>query len=399
VAVRLPEAPAGELDRPGLLVLSDVFPPRIGGSGRWLWELYRRLPRFDVTVLAGGAPADAEFDRTASLPIERLTSAFPSWGLLSPRGLFAYARAFRQLRAAARRETPQAVHCGKALPEGLLGLLHQYVTGVPYWCYAHGEELGLARTSRELGWLAAVVLRRAARVVANSCHTRSLLVNDWALAPEKIVVLTPGVDTECFVPAAPDPAVRAALGWTGRTVILTVGALQPRKGQDMLIRALPEIRRRCSNVLYAVAGEGWERKALGRLVTELDLDDAVSFLGVPREDELVRLYQQCDLFALPNRQVGWDFEGFGIVLLEAQACGKPVVTGQSGGTSETVRPGETGEVVACDDPAPLAVACLTLLEDPARRAEMGARGRAWVVERFDWHVLARQASELFGAAL
>lgn len=378
--------------------MSDVFPPRVGGSGRWLWELYRRLPGFDVTVLAGPAPGDAEFDRTAPLRIGRLTSAFPSWGLLNARAALAYARAFGQLRAVARRRTPGAVHCGKALPEGLLGLLHRYRTGVPYWCYVHGEELGVARTSRELTWLTAVVLRRAARVVANSEHTRGLLVSDWAVAPEQIAVLTPGVDTARFVPASPDPAARAALGWTGRTVVLTVGALQPRKGQDMLIRALPAIRRRCPSVLYAIAGEGWERAALERLVADVGVAEAVTFLGVPGEDELVRLYQQCDLFALPNRRVGRDFEGFGIVLLEAQACAKAVITGRSGGTVETVRPGETGEVVPCEEPEALAAACIALLENPTRRAEMGARAREWVVERFDWPVLVRRASGLFAAS-
>ena len=124
--------------------------------------------------------------------------------------------------------------------------------------------------------------------------------------------------------------MRARLEWTGRRVVLTVGALQKRKGQDMMIRALPAIRQRCPDVLYAIVGEGWERPYLESLVAELSVADLVQFRATPADDELIECYQQCDLFALPNRQVGWDFEGFGIVLLEAQACGKPVVTGQSG---------------------------------------------------------------------
>src|SRR5262249_56405909 len=137
-----------------------------------------------------------------------------------------------------------------------------------------------------------------------------------------VTVRHPGVDTGGFVPAPPDPAARARLGWHGRRVILTVGALQKRKGQDMLIRALPAIRARCPEVLYAVAGEGWERPYLEALVDELGVRGAVQFRGIPEDDDLIRCYQQCDLFALPNRRIGWDFEGFGIVLLEAQACGK-----------------------------------------------------------------------------
>ena len=398
MAVRVPEEGEIELSRSNLLLISEVFPPRLGGSGRWLWELYRRLPEFDVTVLAGAAAGDAAFDRSSPIRIERLKTSFATWGLLSPRGLVAYSRALRQVNSAAARGRPLAVHCGRCLPEGLVGFLYRLRHGVPYWCFAHGEELTLARTSRELEWLTGVVLRRAARVVANSQHTRQLLVDAWSVAPERIVVLTPGVDTTRFVPAAPDPAARASLGWTGRSVILTVGALQKRKGQDMLIRALPEIRRRCPNVLYAVAGEGWERAALERLAVELGVRDAVDFLGAPDEPRLLSCYQQCDLFALPNRQVGWDFEGFGIVLLEAQACGKPVIAGRSGGTVETIVPGETGLIVPCEEPDALAAACAALLESPERRAELGARGREWVVRTFDWKVLARRASDLFASS-
>src|SRR4029453_2663396 len=126
--------------------------------------------------------------------------------------------------------------------------------------------------------------------------------------------------------------VRKELGRTGRQVVLTVGALQKRKGQDMMIRALPAIRRRCPDVLYAMIGEGWERPYLDKLVADHGVGDLVQFRGTPTDDEMIRCYQQCDLFALPNRQVGWDLEGFGIVLIEAQACGKPVVAGTSGGT-------------------------------------------------------------------
>jgi phosphatidylinositol alpha-1,6-mannosyltransferase len=370
-----------------------------GGSGRWLWELYRRLPAFDVAVLAGPAAGDAAFDAAAPLAIERLDRSFPSWGLLRPASARAYLSAARRLAALVDRHRPAVVHCGKCLPEGLVAAHVLRRSGIPFWCFAHGEELTLAETSRELRWWTRVVLGRAARIVANSRSTAGLLTGRWGVAGDRIAVLTPGVDTGRFVPAPPDPEVRARLGWQGRRVILTVGALQTRKGQDMLIQALPAIRRVCPDVLYAIAGEGWERARLQQLAVEHGVADAVAFLGIAADEDLVRLYQQCDLFALPNRQVGWDFEGFGIVLLEAQACGRAVLSGTSGGTAETMIPGETGELVPCDEPGGLAIACTALLEDPARRAAMGARGRAWVVERFDWPVLARRAAELFSVSL
>jgi phosphatidylinositol alpha-1,6-mannosyltransferase len=203
------------------------------------------------------------------------------------------------------------------------------------------------------------------------------------------------VDTERFRPAAPDPAVRARLGWTGRRVVLTVGRLQQRKGHDQMIRALRQVRQAVPDVLYSIVGAGEEEDRLRRLVAEEGAGDLVQFLGEPDDAVLITCYQQCDLFALPNRQVGQDIEGFGMVLLEAQACGKPVLAGASGGTGETMRVPETGRIVPCEGPHELASAVIALLADAELRARMGAAGRRWAVERFDWAALSRQARDLF----
>jgi phosphatidylinositol alpha-1,6-mannosyltransferase len=271
--------------------------------------------------------------------------------------------------------------------------------GPPYWCFAHGEELTLARTSTELSWLTRRVFRGAVGVIANSGHTREVLIQDWSLLPSRVHVLSPGVDTRVFVPAPPDPDVRRRLGWGARRVVLTVGAMQARKGQDMMLRALPRLLTLFPDLLYVQVGEGWERPRLEQLVDELGLTDAVQFRGARDDQDLVRCYQQCDLFALPNRQVGWDFEGFGIVLLEAQASGKPVLAGASGGTSEAMQVPDTGVILDCTTPGSLAEGVARLLADRPRLAQMGARARAWAVERFDWSVMVAEAVRLFGDAL
>ena len=379
-----------------ILVLTQVFPPRTGGSGRWLWELYRRLrDAADVHVIAGATEGADAFDRAAGAWISRLPLDFSSWGVLHVRSARAYASALLAVRDAVRRFQPDVIHCGKSLQEGLLALAVGWLSGVPYLAYVHGEELTLSAGSRELSYLTRRVLRRARLVIANSQHTRRLLVDFWSVPAEKIHVMHPGVDTNRFVPAPPNSDVRARLGWTDRRVILTVGALQKRKGQDMVIRSLAAIRRQCPDVLYAIVGEGWEKPYLQQTAQECGVADAVQFRGVPGEDELIECYQQCDVFALANRQVGWDFEGFGIVLLEAQACGRPVVTGRSGGTPETIQPGLTGETVACDTPNELSAALLSLLDDPERRARFGAEARRWVSERFSWGVVIDEARNVF----
>jgi phosphatidylinositol alpha-1,6-mannosyltransferase len=378
-----------------ILLVSDLFPPRTGGSGRWLWELYRRLEGVRIHIAAGEAPDSESFDRGSPVPIVRVPLSFRNWGISNPRAAFQYGRATRLISRLVRDVRPGAMHCGKCLPEGLIASLMKRRHGISFACFVHGEELTLAATSRELSWLTRRVLHDAAHVIANSAHSKTLL-RTWGLADDKVTVMHPGVDTSRFVPSSVDVEARQRLGWVDRTVILTVGALQKRKGQDMMIRALPALRARFPNVLYSIVGEGWEKTYLERLADELGVRDRVQFRGVPGDGELVTCYQQCDVFALPNRQVGWDIEGFGIVLLEAQACGKPVITGSSGGTAEAIGPGETGVVVPCETVEPLVNAVSDMLEHEDRAAQMGARGRDRAVSQFDWRVLSRQAEALFG---
>jgi phosphatidylinositol alpha-1,6-mannosyltransferase len=346
-------------------------------------------------IAAGESLRQEEFDRTHDLSVVRLPLAMRAWGLASFEGLRGYARAIRPLRRLVAAERIDMIHCGRCLPEGVMALALKLMTGVPYACYIHGEDIGTARCSRELRWLVERVLGNASFLIASSRYSERMLVEEWGLARGRIRVLYPGVDTNRFEPASPEPEVRVALGWGDRPVVLTAGRLQLRKGHDQMIRAIAAVREAIPDALYAIAGDGEEQVALADLVEREGVGGHVQFLGEVDDDRLVQCYQQCDLFALPNRQVGRDIEGFGIVLLEAQACGKPVIAGASGGTAETMRIPETGLVVSCEEPDALAAIVVELLTDPDRRARMGAAARDWVVERFDWEKLSRRAEALF----
>jgi phosphatidylinositol alpha-1,6-mannosyltransferase len=376
------------------LLISENFPPKTGGTGRWFWEIYQRLPRSAILIAAGEDPRQDAFDRTHDLPVARLPLALPQWGIRKFQGLCGYWRALQSLHRLIADEPLVSIHSAKCLPEGLLALALHYRTGTPYLSYVHGEELNIASTSKELVWLTRQVLKRAKCVVANSHNTKQILHREWRVPSGRICVLYPGVDCRRFVPAQRDVRVRRTLQWGERPVILTVGRLQKRKGHDQMILALKEIRLRIPDILYAVVGAGEERSFLEKLIHSAGLQDQVQFLGELPDDALIQCYQQCDLFVLPNRQVAKDFEGFGIVLLEAQACGKPVVTGASGGTAETMS-AETGRVIACEEPGGLATLAVELLTDQALLARMGAAARNWVVDHFDWNILFRQAEQLF----
>jgi phosphatidylinositol alpha-1,6-mannosyltransferase len=379
---------------PKTLLLSEIFPPRTGGSGRWFWEIYRRLPRDRYAFAVGEHAQQREFDSTHDLQVERLPLAMSQWGIRSVAGLRGYWRNTRQVMAVMRRHHVTRVHSARCLPEGVISLAIKRLTGTPYVCYVHGEDVNTARNSREQALLVRSVLKHADWCIVNSRSTAELLLHDWSCPPERIRILHPGVDTTRFTPAPRCNELRRRLGWEDRPTVLSVGRLQRRKGHDMLIRALPDIVREVPDVLYVIIGDGDEREYLGNLTQELGVTGHVQFRGETSDQELVQCYQQCDLFALPNREIDRDIEGFGMVLLEAQACGKPVIAGDSGGTAETMVVGETGLIIDCRGPQPLAETIAALLAATARREEMGRAAREWVQQQFDWEMLARQAASI-----
>ncbi|MCS6866298.1 MAG: glycosyltransferase family 4 protein [Gemmataceae bacterium] len=377
------------------LLVSDIFPPHVGGTGRWFWEIYRRWPRSEFAIAAGEHPQAAEFDTTHDLRVFRFPLAMTSRGIRSWSNMRHYLRLARGIRQLVRPQGVHLLHAARPLPEGLISLLVKWQTGIPYCCNTQGEDINIATTSRELRWLTHRVLRGASAIIPCSQFTRELLRNEWNVPTEKIRLLYPGVDCDFFQPAPRNDEVREQLGWRGRLVILTVGRLQRRKGHDVMIEAIARLRERFPTILYAIAGDGEERERLTTLVSQWHLAAQVQLLGTLDDTALLRCYQQCDLFALPNRAVGKDVEGFGMVLLEAQACGRPVLAGASGGTAETLRHGETGVCVPCERADNLAASVAELLTDPDRLERMGRAGRSWVEKHFHWPSRAAEAYELF----
>lgn len=360
-------------------------------------ELYRRLSNEKPLIIAGNWVGDDTHDQqhSAEIEVHRMNLDFPSWGVCNPWNLYAYLQASKKIASLAKNKSIKQIHAACCLPEGLMAWFVAKRIGVPYLTYVHGEELNVASSSRELKWLARRVYRDAQTIVANSNNTASLLAEDWLPSGARPKVLTPGIDTATYHPARNNAQVRNQLGWGDRRVVLTVGRLQKRKGHDRMLQALPAIRAEVPDVLYAIVGDGDESNNLVALANELGVQESVRFYNALEGDRLLAAYQQCDLFALPNREVEGDIEGFGIVLLEAQACGKPVIAGNSGGTSETFLDGETGFLVDATSPEKLAEAVLKAFRSPGKLEEMGASARDWTVRNFDWCKLSARAEAMF----
>ena len=367
-----------------ILVLTEIFPPKHGGSGRWFWEIYSRVKSVNV-VFAAGLHADSEkFDQNTEAKIFRLPLTSEEWGFRSVKGLLFYIKTWWKVRKICKTENIREIHCGRCLPEGVIAWLAKLSSGVSYSCYVHGEDVETSRSSRELILLTKMVLKGADKIICNSQNSADIMFNKWGLAKEKVIVMYPGVDIDKF---SPTPELPKPDDWEGRTVLLTVGRLQKRKGHDMLIRALPALRKLHPNILYSIIGDGDERHNLEALSKDLSVQDCVEFRNEVTDEDMVACYQHCTLFVLPNRTVGRDIEGFGIVLLEAQACGKCVIAGNSGGTKETFEEGRSGFIVDCSEPEYLVEMIGKVLNqfDPDI---LGINGRELVVSKFSWESLA-----------
>lgn len=367
-----------------LLVTND-FPPRIGGIQSYVYELAARLPPAALVVLASDHPAAAEFDAAQRFRIVR----YPTSVLLPTPGV---------RRAAVdliRRHRLGAVWYGAAAPLGLLTPQLRAAGIVRSVACTHGHEVGWSmlpgarQTLRRIGTANDIVTF----VSRYSRHRISAALGPWAA----LEALSPGVDADQF---RPDPVGRARIRAIYRLgdapVVVCVSRLVRRKGQDMLIAAWPTVRQTCPAARLLIVGGGPDEERLRRLAATSPAADAITFTGDIPHDQLAAHYQAGDVFAMPcrTRGGGLDVEGLGIVFLEASATGMPVIAGDSGGAPETVRRETTGLVIDGRNPTELSAAVTRLLSDADLRATWGAAGRRWVRDAFSWQSSADRLADL-----
>jgi phosphatidylinositol alpha-1,6-mannosyltransferase len=374
--------------------VSELFPPAVGGSAVLFDGIYSRLIGAEVVVLTDG-PADdgARPERRGALTVLRRPLAARGWGIADPKSLRQHLRVARQLRDLTSDEQT-VVHCGRALPEGVAALIAHKCGGAPYVCWAHGEDIASALTSRELIWLARRVYLGASATLANSRNTGAMLAA-LGVPESKIVVVHPAVDAKRFRADIDGRLVRRRFAGDTDVMLLSVGRLQRRKGHDVAIRAVASLREELPNLRYVIAGDGEERARLERLAADEHVADRVFFAGTVSAEELPAFYAACDVFVLPNRvDEDGDLEGFGIVFLEAAASGKPVIGGDSGGVPEAVERDVTGLLVDGANVAAVSAAIQHLATSEPCRRRLGTAGRARVERCFSWDRAAHTISDV-----
>lgn len=375
-----------------ILFVTNDFGPRSGGIESFVMGLIERLPRNSVTVFTSSQGNTVDYDAKWSSDYGVLVIRDRSTMLLPT------PRLARSIAKIAQQGAFSAACFGAAAPLGLLAPILRKA-GIPrIVSLTHGHEVWWAKVF-PFSW--------AIRRIGNHVDALTYLGDftkqsiSRALSPkarDAMVRIAPGIDISHFSPDPTSNVLRTEVGLKDKAVIVSVGRLVPRKGQDRLIQALPLIRETVPNAHVLFVGEGSYRKKLEELVRDNGMQEHVTFVGRVSYSQLPAYFKCGDVFAMPSRSRmgGLEVEGLGIVYLEASGCGLPVIAGNSGGAPDAVVDGVTGIVVDGTNVNEIAAAIVRVLSDPVKMKTMGLRGREWVAAGWSWEIWAEKFAQLLG---
>ncbi|MCX6441361.1 MAG: glycosyltransferase family 4 protein [Actinobacteria bacterium] len=380
-----------ELTLGKILCITNDFGPRAGGIETFVMGLIERAPKGSIIVYTssqGDTTAyDKEWFRDFGVEVIRDSSKIL---LPSP-------WVVRRVKKVIARYSIKQVFFGAAAPLGVMarGLRRKGVLNIV--ALTHGHEVWWAKL-----WPFSSAISFIARNVDHLTYLGEFTKNEIskALSPKekmKLIKIAPGIDTDHFAPVPSSAQLRKDLGLADKKVIVSVGRLVHRKGQDILIQSMPEVLAKHPTAHILMVGEGPYRKDLTKMVSELNLIDAVTFIGRIQYKELPRYICAGDIFVMPSRSrlAGLEVEGLGIVYLEASSCALPVIAGRSGGAPDAVDEGVTGYSVDGTSPLEVSKAVIKMFDDPINAREMGQAGRSWIIDKWRWEIWSKEFNSLF----
>jgi len=375
------------------VLLTTDFPPVLGGISSYLFNVYRHFDLNRMTLIAPQHPDAAGFDSDQAYSAERFQAAPDIPGL---RGAWQVWRMHAGAEKLVKQNQHFLLHCGHVnAAMAARKLKRRY--GTPYLLWTHALEIMDKRLRASIQ----PVMLDADLVITNSEFTRRFVAS-MGVPESRTVKIRPGADPVHFRPGLDCRELSQRLRVSGRPTLLTVARMVKAnryKGHDVVLRALAKVVRVVPDVAYVLAGEGDDLEYLDRLARECEVRENVMFVGCIPDEQLPLLYNACDAFIMCSRENhtrrGILAEGFGLALLEASACGKPVIAGRSGGVPDAVQEGLTGLLVDPTDTAAVAAAIIKLLREPELTNVLGNNGRKWVEREMNW----RRAADEFQSAM
>ena len=373
-----------------ILVITNDFGPRTGGIETFVIGLLERIVDCKVIVFTSQQGNTSEYDQQwlkkfgVQVIRDRSKILLPS------------VRVAKRAKEIAQSHNVEVLVFGAAAPLALMAPRLRKAGIKKIIALTHGHEVWWARI-----FPFNLAMKRIGNSVDHLTYlgefTRQAISRSLSQKSiDSMVKIAPGIDTSHFSPQADAIHRRTELGLEGKKIIVSVGRLVHRKGQDKLIEAFPTIVREIPNAHLLIVGEGPYRADLEKLVERLSLTENVTFAGRIFYDDLPSYLSASDVFVMPSRSrfFGLEVEGLGIVYLEASACAIPVVAGISGGAPDAVQEGITGLCVDGTNAAQIAEAVIHICSDSKRAAKMGLAGRNWVIEQWRWEIWSKEFNTL-----
>jgi len=376
---------------PSILLLTNDFGPRAGGIETFIIGLLERMPRGEVIVYTSKQVGSESFDKKwlENFGVEVIRDS--SKILLPTPGVI------RAVRRVIKHSNIEKIWFGAAAPLAISARFLRVGNVKKIVALSHGHEVWWSKVF-PFNFVMKEISRSVDVLTFLGDYTGSVIGKHFK-DKAKLVKIAPGIDINHFKPER-DPskvnAVRAELKIGSEPLILSVGRLVHRKGQDKLITAMPKILAKRPDAKLLLIGQGPRKAKLDSLLAKYGIEDSVIFLGSIAYADLPKYLNAADLFVMPSRSrlMGLEVEGLGIVYLEASACALPVIAGSSGGAPDALIDGKTGYVVDGMDINQIANRVLSLIDNPKVAKEMGEAGRLWVESNWSWDIWSSAFNEL-----